>query len=99
MPAVTVDNPLVLPRIARPDRSWTTNRPVQRVMQARARREGAGLEVWRPFPGVVPLADSDPLLLLDQLGPLVKQFEALADVLATLQNHLHPAARSEDDRS
>ena len=33
----------------------------------------------------------------DALTP--KQFEALADVLATLQNHLHPAARSEDDRS
>jgi DNA-binding MarR family transcriptional regulator len=28
-----------------------------------------------------------------------EQFEVLADILATLQNHLHPAARSGDGRS
>src|SRR6266496_4867928 len=33
----------------------------------------------------------------DALTP--EQFEALAEILAALQNHLHPAARSEDGRS
>jgi hypothetical protein len=33
--------------------------------------EGAGFEIWRPFPGGVSLADVDPFLLLDQAGPRV----------------------------
>ena len=32
--------------------------------------EGAGFEVWRPFPGAVDLHATDPFLLLDQLGPV-----------------------------
>ena len=32
--------------------------------------EGAGFEVWRPFPGAVDLHVTDPFLLLDQLGPV-----------------------------
>ena len=32
--------------------------------------EGAGFEVWRPFPGGVDLHVTDPFLLLDQLGPV-----------------------------
>ena len=32
--------------------------------------EGAGFEVWRPFPGGLALHDTDPFLLLDQLGPV-----------------------------
>ena len=32
--------------------------------------EGAGFEVWRPFPGGVDLHATDPFLLLDQLGPV-----------------------------
>jgi redox-sensitive bicupin YhaK (pirin superfamily) len=70
MPAVTVDNPLVLPRIQRPD-SRTTDRPVTRVVAAHRQQEGVGFQVWRPFPGGISLDESDPFLLLDQLGPLV----------------------------
>jgi hypothetical protein len=33
--------------------------------------EGAGFEVWRPFPGGLSLQEPDPFLLLDQLGPVV----------------------------
>jgi redox-sensitive bicupin YhaK (pirin superfamily) len=32
--------------------------------------EGAGFEVWRPFPGAVDATVSDPFFLLDQLGPV-----------------------------
>jgi redox-sensitive bicupin YhaK (pirin superfamily) len=71
MPAVTVENPLVLPRVQRPDPARTADRPVTRVVQAQRQIEGAGFEIWRPFPGSVSLADVDPFLLLDQLGPLV----------------------------
>jgi redox-sensitive bicupin YhaK (pirin superfamily) len=71
VPAVTVENPLVLPRIRRPDPTQTTDRGVKRVVQSHRQIEGAGVEVWRPFPGAISLADADPFLLLDQLGPLV----------------------------
>jgi quercetin 2,3-dioxygenase len=71
MPAVTAPNPLVLPRVQRPDPTGTTERPVKRVVASRRQVEGSGFEVWRPFPGAVSLAESDPFLLLDQLGPVV----------------------------
>jgi quercetin 2,3-dioxygenase len=71
MPAVTVENPLVLPRVPRPDANRTTDRPVTRVVPAQRQIEGAGFEIWRPFPGGFSLADSDPFLLLDQLGPRI----------------------------
>jgi len=70
MPAVTVENPLVLPRIPRPDPTTQAARPVARVVIAPHTVEGAGFEVWRPFPGGVDLHVSDPFLLLDQLGPV-----------------------------
>jgi quercetin 2,3-dioxygenase len=69
MPAVTVENPLVLPRIARPDAAAPA-RPVARTVAAHHAIEGAGFEVWRPFPGGIDLHLSDPFLLLDQLGPV-----------------------------
>ncbi|MCU1378380.1 MAG: pirin [Acidimicrobiales bacterium] len=69
MPAISVDNPLVLPRIPRPDQSTTTARPVSRVVPAQHAIEGAGFEVYRPFPGGVSFAEADPFLLLDQMGP------------------------------
>ena len=69
MPAVTVENPLVLPRIARPQPPAVA-RPVDRVVAAHHAVEGAGFEVWRPFPGGVDLHVADPFLLLDQLGPV-----------------------------
>ena len=56
MPAVTVDNPLVLPRLERPDLSATDPRPVASVVAAHHAVEGAGFEVWRPFPGGMSLA-------------------------------------------
>ena len=52
MPAVTVDNPLVLPRIAAPGPD-ARPRPVASVVPAHHAIEGAGFEVWRPFPGGV----------------------------------------------
>jgi redox-sensitive bicupin YhaK (pirin superfamily) len=70
MPAVTVENPLVLPRLSRPDPSIAVARPVNAVVAARHAVEGAGFEVWRPFPGGLSLSATDPFLLLDQLGPV-----------------------------
>jgi redox-sensitive bicupin YhaK (pirin superfamily) len=69
MPAVTVDNPIVLPRLeqAGPD---AVPRPVTRVVPAHHAVEGAGFEVWRPFPGNVDSHIADPFFLLDQLGPV-----------------------------
>jgi redox-sensitive bicupin YhaK (pirin superfamily) len=69
MPAVTVDDPLVLPRLARPP-AEATARPVGRVVPAHHAVEGAGFEVWRPFPGGVDAHVADPFFLLDQLGPV-----------------------------
>ena len=68
MPAITVDNPLVLPRIERP-RERSVDRPVLQTIAARYAVEGAGFQVWRPFPGGVDLHTTDPFLLLDQMGP------------------------------
>jgi redox-sensitive bicupin YhaK (pirin superfamily) len=73
MPAISVENPLVLPRIPRPDQTTTTPRPVSRVVPAQHAIEGAGFEVWRPFPGGVTFAEADPFLLLDQMGPTVHE--------------------------
>jgi redox-sensitive bicupin YhaK (pirin superfamily) len=70
MPAVTVENPLVLPRIPRPDPSKSVARPIDRSIAARHVVEGAGFQVWRPFPGGIDLEVTDPFLLLDQLGPV-----------------------------
>jgi quercetin 2,3-dioxygenase len=70
MPAVTVENPLVLPRIARPDVTTSVARPVDTVIPSTHTVEGAGFEVWRPFPGGLSLSITDPFLLLDQLGPV-----------------------------
>ena len=68
MPAITVDNPLVLPRLPRPEPT-STSRPVAQTIAAHHAVEGGGFKVWRPFPGGVDLYLSDPFLLLDQLGP------------------------------
>src|SRR5262249_33985625 len=70
MPAVTVDNPLVLPRIPRPDTAATVTGLALRTVPAHHAIEGAGFEVWRPFPGGLSMHDTDPFLLLDQLGPV-----------------------------
>jgi len=69
MAAITVDNPLVLPRLDVPA-AEAVDRPVQKVVPSVHTREGAGFEVWRPFPGGVDPTLSDPFFLLDQLGPV-----------------------------
>jgi quercetin 2,3-dioxygenase len=69
MPAVTVDNLLVLPRVMLPAVSTSPDRPVARVVSAPAQVEGAGFTIHRPFPGPVTMAQADPFLLLDHMGP------------------------------
>jgi len=68
MPAITVENILVLPQLPRPVES-TRQRPVRTVTTAHRQREGAGFEVRRPFPSV-DLRSADPFILLDQMGPV-----------------------------
>lgn len=69
MPALRPSNIMVLPRIAEPARGPATERPVVRVTDAYATLEGAGFPVHRPFPAQgIRLADTDPFLLLDQMG-------------------------------
>ncbi len=70
MPAITVDNPIVLPKLAAPA-PGATPRPVIKTIAAQYAVEGAGFQVWRPFPGAIDLHTTDPFLLLDQLGPTV----------------------------
>lgn len=70
MPAVTVEDTLVLPRITRPEPS-TAYRSSERVVTALTSREGAGFLVHRPMPGAgTDMHTADPFLLLDQMGPV-----------------------------
>src|SRR6187455_1467614 len=69
MPAISVDNTLVLPRLATPV-AGAVPRPVATVVAAHHAIEGAGFEVWRPFPGGIDAHVADPFFLLDQLGPV-----------------------------
>ena len=71
MPAITVDDPLVLPRLPLPDPDASRARPVTRVVGSHAQAEGAGFVVRRPFPGPLTMAEADPFLLLDHIGPTV----------------------------
>ena len=65
MPAVTVDNPLTLPRITAP--ATPLDRPVKSITSAPVGYEGEGFMVRRAFAGV-DLADLDPFIHLDQMG-------------------------------
>jgi len=69
MPAIAVEDTLVLPRIPRPDPALSTPRQVAQVITSPRQTEGAGFSVRRPFPGSLSLAEADPFLLLDHLGP------------------------------
>ena len=69
MPAITVDDTLVLPRVPRPDPNASRARPVASVVNAHSQMEGAGIAVRRPFPGELTMAQADPFLLLDHAGP------------------------------
>ena len=66
MPAVTTDNILALPRVARPAPDART-RPVRKIVTAPRQLEGEGFVVRRPFPNA-EFRESDPFLLLDHLG-------------------------------
>ena len=67
MPAVTVENPLTLPRVAEPIADPSTERKVKSVTTAPRGYEGEGFPVRRAFAGV-DLADLDPFVHLDQMG-------------------------------
>lgn len=70
MPAIAVDDILVLPRIRRPLAPVGQFRRVTRVVTAGHFLEGAGFPVRRPFPGALALSTTDPFLLLDHLGAI-----------------------------
>jgi hypothetical protein len=65
MPAVTVPDTLVLPRVAVEDHA--ARRPVKAVTDAPSGYEGEGFPVRRAFAGV-PVADLDPFIHMDQMG-------------------------------
>ena len=67
MPAITVDDITVLPRIPEPDSLVARDRPVISVTVAPSGYEGEGFPVRRAFAGV-DLADLDPFVHLDQMG-------------------------------
>ena len=66
MPAVTVDNPLSLPRVPAPDPTLK-DRPVISLTTAPQGFEGEGFPVRRAFAGV-DLRALDPFIMMDQMG-------------------------------
>jgi redox-sensitive bicupin YhaK (pirin superfamily) len=67
MPAVTVDDITVLPRIPVPDPVVARQRAVRQLTTAPRGFEGEGFPVRRAFAGVL-LEDLDPFIHLDQMG-------------------------------
>lgn len=67
MPAVTVSDITVLPRLATPDSATSRPRPVRTVTTAPSGLEGEGFPVRRAFAGV-DLTDLDPFVHMDQMG-------------------------------
>jgi redox-sensitive bicupin YhaK (pirin superfamily) len=65
MPAVTVDNPLTLPRVAAP--ADARPRPALSVSTAPSGLEGEGFPVRRAFAGI-DYTHLDPFILMDQMG-------------------------------
>src|SRR5438132_1457290 len=65
MPAVTVENPLTLPRVAAP--ADAVARPVLAVTTAPSGFEGEGFPVRRAFAGI-DLQHLDPFIMMDQMG-------------------------------
>ncbi|WP_052847248.1 pirin family protein [Streptomyces avicenniae] len=65
MPAITVENPLTLPRVTAP--ADATARPVRAVATAPAGFEGEGFPVRRAFAGIHQ-RHLDPFILMDQMG-------------------------------
>ena len=67
MPAVTVKDLLVLPRITAPDPALADERGVVRVSTAPQGYEGEGFPVRRAFAGA-SFAELDPFIHMDQMG-------------------------------
>ncbi|MFD5342003.1 pirin family protein [Streptomyces hawaiiensis] len=67
MPAITVDDVLVLPRLPELDPAATVHRPVRRLTTAQHGFEGEGFPVRRAFAGV-PLPELDPFVHMDHIG-------------------------------
>jgi quercetin 2,3-dioxygenase len=67
MPAVTVEDILLLPRINEPDQAVARDRQVQAVTTAPSGFEGEGFPVRRAFAGV-DLRALDPFIHMDQMG-------------------------------
>jgi hypothetical protein len=67
MPAITVDDISVLPRIAEPDPTIARHRAVSSLTVAPKGFEGEGFPVRRAFAGV-ELSALDPFIHLDQMG-------------------------------
>ena len=67
MPAVTVEDLLVLPKIAAPKKDAAKERAVRSVTTAPHGFEGEGFPVRRAFAGVAQ-ADLDPFVHMDQMG-------------------------------
>ncbi len=67
MPAVTVENPLALPRVPQPNPLTDRDRPVVSVTTAPQGYEGEGFPVRRAFAGV-DLRVLDPFIHMDQMG-------------------------------
>ncbi|CAL9468932.1 hypothetical protein SUDANB58_02811 [Streptomyces sp. enrichment culture] len=65
MPAVTVENPLTLPRVAAPADALA--RPVLAVTTAPSGFEGEGFPVRRAFAGI-DYRHLDPFIMMDQMG-------------------------------
>ncbi|MFZ3558573.1 MULTISPECIES: pirin family protein [unclassified Streptomyces] len=71
MPAVTVENPLTLPRVAAP--ADAVARPVLAVTTAPSGFEGEGFPVRRAFAGI-NYKHLDPFIMMDQMGEV--EYEA-----------------------
>ena len=67
MPAVTVSDILLLPRISEPDAAVAHDRPVLTVTTAPSAFEGVGFPVRRAFAGI-DLRALDPFIHMDQMG-------------------------------
>jgi quercetin 2,3-dioxygenase len=67
MPAVTVEDILLLPRITEPDKAVAQERPVLAITTAPSGFEGEGFPVRRAFAGV-DMRALDPFIHMDQMG-------------------------------
>ncbi|WP_016906267.1 pirin family protein [Streptomyces xiaopingdaonensis] len=67
MPAITVENPLSLPRVVATSEQAAAARPVRAVTTAPKGYEGEGFPVRRAFAGI-DYRHLDPFIMMDQMG-------------------------------